>query len=233
MVLLMKSQQGKDFGWTAVTSVACVNSRKMIQPRFRGTEFDVCVVHEDFACHPQSVLSLHVCEALSKQGWAGTAFLEGIKVFKVMAWSAKLYARHKETLACRFKSISLVAWAAAIVQEAVAATAEEEEPGEDKTAAWIAAFLMSACQEFPWDTLAVHLDEGAEFLLQKRQTYENDVPPLGAVIWFDIQKTQSAARTLPDSIKEMQKKCSDFLQQNADMYGYHPHRYWLYFRPRG
>ena len=118
LVGVLKSDVGKEHLWTRVTSVKAALIRMMIQPRFRGVELDIAVCYVSSSNHPQSVLSAHLRDALSALERAkGPALIEAIKLFKLLGWAAKMYNRHKECLGSRYKSISLVAWAAAVMKE--------------------------------------------------------------------------------------------------------------------
>ena len=76
LIAIMKSDEAKEVGWTRVTGVKTAHQRKMIQPRFRGVEFDVAVCYIDSSNHPQSVLSEQLRDALSVQERAkGDSFL--------------------------------------------------------------------------------------------------------------------------------------------------------------
>ena len=224
LVELMRSPEGKAFGWTRVSAVyAATTQRKTIQPRFRGVEFDVAVCFEDPENHLQTVSAHHLRDALAARAQVqGAVLLAGIKLFKVFAWSAKLYCRHKEALYAKFKSISLVMWAAAVLK-GVDIPVADTAAGEDKLVAWIVSFLISAFQNFPWDTFAVQLGAAGSLTLHRRDRYEYNVAAAGAVVWMELLQTNSAARTEPDSVKAAQLSCRDYLLgNNDDLQGFHP-----------
>ena len=221
LVELMKSPEGKAFGWTRVSSVKTASNRKQVQPRFRRQEFDVVVCFEDAAYHSQTVSGEHLRDALAAQAQLqGAALLEALKMFKVYAWAAKLYCRHKETLGAQFKSIALIIWAAAVLK-GVWIPAAGTATGEDKNVAWMLSYLIAAFHNFPFDTLAVQLGKDKSLSLHMRNAYEQN-DKAGAVVWVELTKSNATAWTLPETVKAVQKASLAFLQNHTDMAGYHP-----------
>ena len=89
--------------------------------------------------------------------------------------------------------------------------------------AWIVSFLISAFQNFPWDTFAVQLGAAGSLTLHKRDTYEYNEAEAGAVVWVDRNKMNAAYWTTPDCVKAAQLSCRDYLlRKNNDLQGFHP-----------
>ena len=225
LVRFMRSDAGQEFGWTGIDSVRGAWDRYQVQARFLQMDCDIVVGHEDEAHHVQSVVGKHLHDALAAQAQVqGAELFDALKMFKVFAWAAKSYCRHKQLLGAQFKSIALIIWAAAVLKgvwNASAVTAEAEK----KNAAWMLSYLVAAFHNFPFDTLAVQLGNDKSLSLHKRNALKkNDIA--GAFFWVELTVSNSAAWTTPAKVKEVQQASLAFLQSHTDegshMAGYHP-----------
>ena len=225
LVRYMRSDAGQECGWTGIDAVTNALENEQVQARFLQMDCDIVVGHEDAAHHSQSVAGKHLHDALAAQAQVqGAELFDALKMFKVFAWAAKSYCRHKQLLGAQFKSIALIIWAAAVLNGVFNAPAETAE-AKKKNAAWMLSYLVAAFHNFPFDTLAVQLGNDKSLSLHKRNALKkNDIA--GAFVWVELTMSSATAWTLPAKVKEVQKASLDFLQNQthlgSHMAGYHP-----------
>ena len=236
LVTLMKSEEGKEYGFSSVTGASLNVSRGTIQPRFRGKEYDICCCHATAENHCQTRTTVFLDELLiTLQGKYGYWIRHALVLFKLICYGGRWSARHKERRNT-FKSITLIMWAYCQID----ALATEWIPQPDKgslekarpdethrlwcqtAVPWVVTFLVHAFVHFPWEELVVHIEKDKQTSIRLRSDpVYNTYAKHGACIMFEPEPG-NATNLTKAQLKAALVRAHRYFDEYGGMAGYHP-----------